>query len=275
MNITRLLMSMAMLVSTANADFLRSPNGKIRMTVDLEKGRPFFQVQFEGKPVVKKSFLGIETTDLNGSILHTADDWNKSLVSSRIIDSTWKPIVGKREIVGNRCHELKLNMNGKDRALEKLSIVFRAYDDGIAFRYVLQSANKADHLAQITHDRTEFKFTGDHHAWSYRLENRPFGPDRISTLQGKKGYPVAMRSDDGNWLAITEAALTGMDYFDVLFSGEGSTAKLHIDTSTVPLPFTTPWRVLMISDQPTDFIDSDLLVNLSPEPEGDFSWVRP
>jgi len=84
-----------------------------------------------------------------------------------------------------------------------------------------------------------------------------------------------MRSDTGHWLAIAEAALTGMDYFDVFFSGKDVTARLHVDPSVVWLPFATPWRVLMMSDDPKTFLDSDLLVNLSPPPVGDFSWVKP
>lgn len=84
-----------------------------------------------------------------------------------------------------------------------------------------------------------------------------------------------MQSNTGYWLAIAEAALNGMDYFDFRLSGQDLTAQLHVDPSDVLLPFVMPWRVLMISDDPKDFIDFDLLVNLSPPPSGDFSWVKP
>ena len=65
-----------------------------------------------------------------------------------------------------------------------------------------------------------------------------------------------------------------------LRSENGSTKMSIIPEKSVLPPavddeFTGAWRVLMVGKTPGDLVDSHLLELLNPEPEGDFSWVRP
>lgn len=277
MSCLRMLIALLSTLSVALAETLVSPDGNIHVETGLESGRPFYQVVRNGDKVLDRSFIGIKATSTDGDLVCTAEDWEKLMVTYRQIHTTWKPAVGKRSLVRDHCHEMTMHLGSSKADRIRLNVVFRAYDEGIAFRYLLEPEPAVNEwpTIRITGDQTEFAFVDDHQAWSYRHENRPFGPDRLTALTGRKGYPVVMRSDAGYWLAIAEAALTGVDYFDVVFSGQDLTARLHVDPSLIALPFKTPWRVLMLADDPKSFLDSDLLVNLSPPPFGDFTWVKP
>lgn len=101
------------------------------------------------------------------------------MVSHRQINTTWKPVVGKRAVAQDQCREMILILGASKSGSPKWNLVFRAYNEGIAFRYVLDPAANDGRSIRITHDHAEFAFTGDHQVWSYRHENRPLGPDRI------------------------------------------------------------------------------------------------
>jgi alpha-glucosidase len=157
-----------------------------------------------------------------------------------------------------------------------MDIVFRAYDEGVAFRYVLGPKDQPPRQLTVIKELSEISLPNDSsQIWSYVEEQRPLGPERVSEISGSRKYPLIARIEEHSWLAITEAALHDFDYFDLNFTKGKAVAQVTIDRCEVTTPFSTPWRVIMVSENPCTFRDSDLLVNLSPAPEGDFSWVKP
>jgi len=189
MNLLRMILVLCVCTPLVRAEKLESPDGNIRLEVGFDSGRPFYRVHRNGEMMVDQSFLGIEGSTLDGKKFFDANNWRKLMVSHRQINTSWKPVVGKRSEVRDRCRQMTLHLQPQVNGLPKMNLVFRAYNEGIAFRYVLKPASDETQTIRITHDRSEFAFTGDHQAWSYRHENRPFGPDRISSLTGKEGIP--------------------------------------------------------------------------------------
>lgn len=263
-----LVLSLARGVEAKSADHvLRSPNEKLALRVDLAEGTLNYALSWQGQPVIAPSGLGIEIEQSDNA------PWKIKSVNRRTIDERWKPVVGKRSTVENRCNEMTVSLARPSKTMPQMDVVFRAYDGGVAFRYVLKGTEGKPLV--VAKDLSELNFTSDLQAWSYAGERRPLGPEKISAIKGKRKYPVVMKGDGGYWLVVTEAALSGVDNFDLSFSGGKTAARVHMDASRVELPATQPWRVIMLSDNPAAFVDSDMLVNLSPEPTGDFSWVKP
>jgi len=107
---------------------------------------------------------------------------------------------------------------------------------------------------------------------------------RVSQLKPGVAYdvPVVCATPSGRThYAITQAHLQG--YTGASLRREGDALQLHL--SGVPgrpgpafvsaVGLTTAWRAVMLADRAGDLIPSQLIGNLNPPPQGEFSWVRP
>lgn len=246
---------------------LYSPDKQLVVQIGSSDGGLLYALSWRGKPIIDPCRLGVVVES------DTNPPWKIKAVNRRIVDEHWSPAVGKRGVVKNRYTEMTISLARNAKMLTQMDVVFRAYDEGIAFRYVLKG--KKGKPLVVAKDLSEFNFISDFQVWSYAGERRPSGPELISTIKGTRKYPVVMKGDADAWLVITEAALSGVDNFDLSFPGGNTRVRVQMDASQIELPTALPWRVIMLSEDPAAFIDSDLLVNLSPEPAGDFSWVKP
>lgn len=159
---------------------------------------------------------------------------------------------------------------------------FRAFDDGIAFRYELA---QPDSLA-VTDELTEFRFANEGHtmSWSipgnfetYELQYREQPVARITDAN----TPFTFRTGDGIFGAVHEAAL--YDWPEMVLRRD-SAGVLKADLAPLPdgvkayIPgrFTTPWRTIQIADRAVGLINSSLVLNLNePSKIEDTSWIVP
>ena len=159
---------------------------------------------------------------------------------------------------------------------------FRAFDDGIAFRYELA---QPDSLA-VTDELTEFRFANEGHtmSWSipgnfetYELQYREQPVARITDAN----TPFTFRTGDGIFGAVHEAAL--YDWPEMVLRRDSAGV---LKAALAPLPdgvkayipgrFTTPWRTIQIADRAVGLINSSLVLNLNePSKIEDTSWIVP
>jgi alpha-glucosidase len=168
-------------------------------------------------------------------------------------------------------------------------MVFRAYDDGIAFRYVLPKAWGAFELAS---ENTDFHFSEDATVWAANYEGfhnsqeGEFKKMKLSELAAGQiyGCPLLAELSPTLWAACSEADLTdwaGMHFTPV--PGESNTVRTilspHPNDTNVVVSSTaqrsSPWRVFMVGDRPGVFIESDILENLNPSATFNAAWVKP
>lgn len=261
---------LALINASAKELKLESPDGRLGVTVSNDRGALTFSVTAAGKKVVDPSSLGMLLEGDEDQILTVEGH------SIRSVDEVWTPVWGKRSQVRNRFNELDLTVTFEGQPERQMGMVFRAYDGGIAFRYIIGLGDQTAKEVIIIKDLSTLNLPqAGAQIWSYAKEKRPVGPENLSDVAGIRYYPLVVKNPGKVWLSIAEADLHDFDNFDLLFSKGDPVARFHIDQCKVQTPFTTPWRVMMISDTPNSFLDSDLLVNLSTPPEGDFSWVKP
>ncbi|MFC2086678.1 glycoside hydrolase family 97 protein [Bacteroidota bacterium] len=212
--------------------------------------------------------------------------------SKRRIDEQWERIWGKRKIVINRCNELEIKLREQNPPGRNLSMIFRIYDDGIAFRYYIPEQEEITDF-KIANEKTTFRFTGDHKIWATRLGNfrsaqeQEFDETRISKLLDEDiiGTPLLIKINDSDWAAILEANLT--DWAGMCLSGQTDIPHTvrtilspRLDEPDVVVKSSTPryspWRVIMLADYPGRFIESDLLHNLNePCAIENPGWIKP
>ena len=264
-----------------NAVEVASPDGRLTIRFEVVQGRPHYSVSRDERAVIEPSLLGFEFRDAPplGPGLELVG------TERRAVDETWKPVWGQRSSIRNHCSELTVNLRESGGLHRELTIVFRAYDDGVGFRYVLPEQPNLAGFA-ITEEVTRFRLAGDHIVWWSRADydsyEHLYNETRLSGMLAAN-TPITMRAADGLHLCITEAAL--YDYADMTLEptpGE----PLTLRSVLVPwpdwvrvygrTPFATPWRVVLIADRAGGLIESSLVLNLNePCVLEDTSWIRP
>lgn len=224
---------------------LASPDRQLTFTLDVAAdGAVTHALTRDGKPLISPSPVGFAGGRFAG-------------VARRSEKSVWKPVWGKRSVVPDRYREVTVDLGG-------YRLQARAYDEGVAFRYVFPGQKPAGA------ERTAFRFAGDYTAWYFNGENPNIGPEKLSAARGLRRPVVTLKTDAGVYLALHEADL-----------GEGEPLLLEPapgeTTLRVASKPSTAWRVIMFGRTPGALVDSHLIELLNPPPPAgmDFSWVKP
>jgi alpha-glucosidase len=164
-------------------------------------------------------------------------------------------------------------------------VVFRAFDDGIAFRYELPEQPGLGEFA-IMDELTEFHLADDPRAWwipandpTHRYELL-YRSSPMSTLP-EVHTPLTLETLDGPVLVIHEANL--VDYAGMNLTGSWErrlavTLPAWADGVKVRgrTPFVTPWRTVQVADRAKDLAPSTIGLNLNPPSAlEDVSWIEP
>lgn len=271
---------------------LDSPDGRVRVTVRAdEAGRPAFDVSFRGTPVAAGT-LGLEFTG-SGPL----GEGLKIVGARRTTrDETYSIPVGKASSAHDHHHELVVSLEQQAAPKRKLDVAFRAFDDGVAFRYLIPGQDPPAEFV-LTDEHTRLTFPGDPTArllplngyttsYEQYYQTRPVSKVGPETLIGLPLLLERPREGGKVWLAVTEADLT--DYAGMYLSGvAGEPGTFAAKLSPLPGrkdrakvlgkgPHRSPWRVLMIADDPGRLIESNIVFHLSePSAIKDTSWIKP
>ena len=107
------------------------------------------------KPIIEDARLGLKLRE--GTTLGA--DVELASSSSRSEDSTWENPLGKRRVVRNQYRELTLLLRERSAKDRTFQLIFRVFDDGVAFRYVLLSQPGMREFV-LDEELTEFRFPG-------------------------------------------------------------------------------------------------------------------
>ena len=284
---------------------IKSPDGEIAVTFDIDsKGQPTYSVTFRGDTVVRPSALGFILRDQTDPDFATGFSLASS-PASESVNTSWVPVWGENDTIADIYNTITFNLAKTDAAgtPRLLDITFRVYDDGLGFRYTFP-AQDADTII-IADELTQFAMPGDMTAWwipgDYDTQEYEYNRSRLSQIRdistgGEKMGNVSqsafsptgvqtslqLKSDNGTYINLHEAALVDvpamhLDLNDTTFTFRSwLTPDRNGDKAVVALPFSTPWRALMISDKATDILASNLIYNLNePNSLDDTSWIKP
>jgi alpha-glucosidase len=278
---------------TAEPTVLKSPNDKVEVSFVLgADGAPLYSVAYAGKPVVADSRLGLTLRQIGP----LAGGFRVLDVKRASRDERYPLVAGKTREGHDRCEEMTVALEKSGEHPVRLDVVFRAFDDGVAFRYVLPVQEGLQHVEIVSED-TRFRFLADHKAWVLELASfttsneREFVPMPLLGIKPESivGPPLTIETGDGVVVSLAEANLrkwSGLHFARV----EGGNDSRHptLVTKLAPLPsnpgivvrgappMLSPWRVLMLGAKPGDLVESTILTNLAdPNEVGDTSWIKP
>jgi alpha-glucosidase len=258
---------------------LSSPNGRVKAYFVLAHGKMSYRIHKDTKTILRNSNLGLKLK--NNEII--GENLASIRVHSRYVDDKWETIYGEERIIQNNYKEAAFYL--EDQKTKRLITVrFRAFNDGIAFRYEIPP--NADHRRMTVLDElTEFAVDVNSHAWQIPA----YKPDRYEYSYEKKSVhelvesvhtPLTIQTTSGHFISIHEAALYNYGSATIKLD-DARALKIDITPMSdgvkaeVELPFSTPWRTVVIGHNAIDLTLSRIMLNLNDPPTEDMSWVEP
>ncbi|KQW93686.1 glycosyl hydrolase [Massilia sp. Root418] len=269
-------MLLTMAAAAAAPAVVLSPDGRVVIRIEDDGSR--FAVSRGGDAVIASSPLGLEldgAPDLEGLVLEKREDID--------VDRTIPLVATKASQARDHYRGATLVFRERAGAGRRLVIDVRAYDDGVAFRYRTGGFEPVS----LRGERTAFVPAGDAECLvtpAHPAHEEPFTRLKVSQLRADVAYdvPVVCSTPSGRTAyAITQAHLAG--YTGAALRREGDALRVRLSAPpkrpapafVSPAGLTTAWRAVMLGDRAGDLIASQLVGNLNPPAEGDFSWVRP
>ena len=279
---------------------LKSPDGKLSVSVNAGEGI-FYTLSHEGDLLLDKSQISMAT--VQGDLFGGVQPVKK--VTRRSVSQTLPTVLYKKAQVKDEFNEMTLKF-------KKFSLVFRAYDEGMAYRFV-------SHLTgayEVEHEFANFNFAEDWNMWAAYVcqhtqtlesqyynsfENRyeyiplsAWNKDRLAFLplmvDGPKGKKIVVTESDlmnypGMYLynsdadAVLEARFA--PYPKEVKQGGHNNLQMEVQSRE---PYIAkydgavefPWRIVAVSENDVQMADNDLVYRLAtPAANMDWSWVKP
>lgn len=303
----------------SESEALLSPDGMLRLSFSVKDGIPMYALQRDGKDVVLPSRLGFEMrgTVKSEKIDIQSDRISKTdalpgymmdrgfelLDSSRdSLDEIWEPVWGEESSIRNHYNELLVRLRQKESG-RRMDVRFRLFDDGLGFRYEFPDGQPLVYFV-IKEELTEFAMAGDHLSWwipgDYDTQEYEYGECRLSEISSRFSEQVCgnssqtlfstsgvqtslqMKTDDGLYINIHEAALVDYPCMHLLVDGKTGTLRTFLTPDAqgwkgyMQTPCTTPWRTVQVADSAEKQLASRLVLNLNePCAYEDVSWIKP
>ena len=281
------------------AQEIQSPSKKISVSFSLTPaGKPAYQVSYLNQKIVEESTLGIALKD-NVALDHGFTILNQVATS---VNESWQPVLGEQASIQNMYNQITFYLLQKETN-RKLNIIFRVYNEGVAFRYDIPKQSNlnyfvvADELSSfnLTENHKAFWIPGDYDSQEYAYNETNLSDIDNSKLDMNNGIgvksiaspyrvqsPLMLKSPSGIYINIFEAAVVNYPVMHLDVDPNKFDLKSNLvpnaigDKAYLQAPCVSPWRTLMISNDARDIVGSKMILNLNePSKIADTSWIKP
>ncbi len=278
-----------------------SPNGEIRLAIDNAQEGLSYTVEYKGKTAIAPSPMGFELKGedpMQGGFKVMGEPKAESAVEA------WTPVVrNKHESCEVAYTGIAIPLMETEGQHRRMDVEARVMDDGVALRYRLYGVPTLGNR-EITRELTAYRVPSEASLWIPDFYFEQDGKSYKSSQEGvfhktpvieisqdaHAGIPGLIEAAPDLYLAIMEA---NIDNYPGLYLGRSSEAEdgfQQLDTKLAPIwgeeetgtkarfsqEITTPWRVVMVGDNPGKFIESEILHSLNPDCAiTDTSWIKP
>ena len=276
---------------------LKSPAGNISVSI-RNADSIYYSIAVNGNPVIASSAIALLTDHGALGISPGTASQNKKSIKETIVN----PVPFKRRLIPDDYNEITLTYG------ETFAIIFRAYNDGVAFRF---RTNFRDSL-RVIREIVSFHFANPADAYFPEVQKRdnvdiyhtsfeePYKVIPLLKIQPSRICFTPALIDDRN----VKTVITESDLFDYpgMFLRGSSANVLTGDFAPYPskeqvqggefkqvvvverekfIAKTTgtrafPWRVIAIGEKDGDLLMNDLVYRLAtPAEKSDWSWIKP
>ena len=279
---------------------LSSPDGKLNVAVEVGQNI-VYSLSHDGTAVLSPSEISMTLSD---GIIYGENSrfiGKKERSANESIDASFY----KKNIISDNFNELILRFKG-------FNIVFRAYNDGMAYRFVSLSEKPF----KVISEKAEFAFSEDRKAYvPYVRKSKSFDAQFFNSFENTYEHislsewdkdrlaflPIVVEAADGKKVCITESdllnypgmylyngnagnTLSGVyaKYPDQVKQGGHNMLQMVVESrkdyiAEFDRGESFPWRIVIVSENDAQLADNDMVYRLAkPAAEGmDYSWVKP
>lgn len=254
-------------VFVVNAEnLLKSPDGQLEFRLYTDSGMCTYDVSYKQKKVILPSSLGITGFE---SHLNIEKEENIS------VDTQWYPVYGERSVVEDIYNQSIYTLKNTI-SLEGIQLIVRVYNSGVAFRYKYIGNNKQ---LRIDSEQTTFVVPQNTYCWFAPYAQAEYTRMLVKDWPGEAERPLTLQLENGLYASLLEAEM--VDYSRTKFvvkKGEENVIRCKMYDSVEDfVPFYTPWRVVMVGEEPKDLLmNNNLVLNLNkPCQIRNTNWIRP
>lgn len=266
----------------SHAQTIQSPDGNIKVIVRTAPALSF-SISYKGREVLPVSSPGIIRKDQS----FTTDLQLDRVSAPEVVKDTYQMLTGKRMNCSNTGVQRIFTFSNADH--QHLNIVFRAYNDGVAFRYELP--DHSDSLVNITGESTTYMLPDNTSRWMqpYTEAYEDFYPLNNNGEGSKNhewGFPALYKvNNEAVWVLMSEAGMSAYNCgarldnkqqpgkYVVTYPGPRDSFK-QVGVVT-PLPWTSQWHTFIIGPL-SNIVASTLVTDVSaPNKLKETGWIRP
>lgn len=287
----------------ANAEnhTVKSPDSRLVVNIGCEEGKAFYTVDYDGKPMLVRSALGL-VADYSDFSQGLAMGTLKTEGPKRL---TYRMTRTKRSAVDHEVTEATVGFaNGKR---DSMTLHLHISNNDLAYRYELLRP-KADNPKAVVIQRevSGFNFPAQTTTFlcpqitpmtgwertkpSYEEEYTPDAPMNVKSQYGV-GYtfPCLFRVGQHGWVLVSEAGAASAypgcrlsDYeegkgYTIAFPQKGENNGLGSELAGIALPGTTPWRTITVGPSPAPIVETTIPFDVTEplyEPSQDYQPGR-
>lgn len=253
---------------------INSPDAKIEFKLTTTNSKLFYSVTYDKTPVIESSAMGLIVNGYvfgeNLSIVNVKKDKLNETYTYRGVHS--KAI--------NRYNSGEVSL----RNMFPFKVEVRVFNDGVAFRYILNSKG----AARVEKDITEFILPAGCILWSQpniKYYEGGYSKKIIDTVKDGVliGPPVTIELPaNAGYAAITEGGLINFAGMSLIAKGNRKlVANLSGHTERLAA-MESPWRIIEIGKDLNELVNCDIIANVSPSydeklfPQGyNTDWIKP
>ena len=270
------LLLCVVLFSCTKTRIPQSPDGKLLLEYADNKGdSPSFRVIYSdnGNRIVALEIPSIGVVSENG---RGKDLKYIQVEQSEQLHGEYTMISGKKKYCEFDANEYTYTFS--DSLNKETKIIFRLFNDGVAFRYEIPQMEET----LIKDELTVYRIPEGKNRWmqTYDMGYEKFYPLSTSGEDKKRqwGYPALVEMDPQVYTLISEAGIERIHSASFLKNeAEVTDYKVTLDKNEKPVSgdWFSPWRVVMIGSL-ADIVESTLITDVSPENRiGNTDWIQP
>ena len=196
------------LISTPdNPITLNSPNANLEFSFWLSDSVMTYKVAYTKNCIILPSSLGLNLKDKFGWKI---PDWKEGMIYKNhnyaVNNTNWKPLYGERASIRDNYRELVIELIYSADTLATLLLEVRAYDSGIAFRYIFPEQIKLQGM-EIEEELTTFTFPEDTMGWFTNRAQGEYELLSVNDFESAGERPLTLEFSDKTFVSITEAQM--------------------------------------------------------------------
>lgn len=282
-----ILLVIGLYACTPDEEKTVSPNGKLSLSVQVKGsngdgyGKALFAIDYMGGKTAQKilsgAALGMETEK------QKFDNLKLLSVSNALpVNDDYRMITGKKSHCTNQGTERTYRFENEQQQI--LQVVFRVYNDGVAFRYTFDAAGSGTEY--ITDELTTYPVPDGTNRWMQHYANdyEGFFPLAINGEDVEErnphtwGYPALIEPQESVFMLISEAGISRNQSASRLTNADNRNEyRVRMADEKVAFngSFSSPWRTLIIGSL-ADVVASTLITDVSePGKVPHTDWIIP